>query len=101
MPFVSQRLLSELVRASDGARAVFATQNNRAGFPFIIPVVELRRVEEQIKRGEFSIQRLASIVKARRLRVGLRSHRLFNVNTPEDVEIAERLLRRPNVLKGS
>ena len=98
MPFVSQRLLRELIRASGEGRAVFAAQNNRAGFPFIIPVRDLPRVEEQIRHGEFSLQELASKLEARRARLGSRSHELFNVNTPEDVAIAERLLGRKRIV---
>jgi molybdopterin-guanine dinucleotide biosynthesis protein A len=94
MPFVSQRLLHDLIRTSGGARAVFAVQNKRAGFPFIIPAAQLLHVEEQVKRGEFSLQRLAAALKARCFRVPLRSYELFNVNTPEDVVAAERLLRK-------
>lgn len=94
MPFVSRRLLGDLIGASGAIRAVFAVQNNRAGFPFIIPVAKLPRVEEQMGRGEFSLQRLASSLKACRVRVPSRSHELFNVNTPEDIVAAERLLRK-------
>jgi molybdopterin-guanine dinucleotide biosynthesis protein A len=98
MPFISQRLLRDLTRSSGSTRAVFAMQGNRAGFPFIIPIIQLPRVEEQMKRGEFSLQRLASALNARRVRVGLRSHELFNVNTPEDFVVAEQLLRKRNSL---
>ena len=93
MPFVSQRLLCKLIRASGHARAVFTVQNNRAGFPFIIPGHQLSCVQEQLKRGELSLQGLASAVKAVRVRVPSRSHELFNVNTPEDMVAADRLLR--------
>ena len=93
MPFVSQRLLRRLIRASD-TRAVFAVQSNRAGFPFIIPIVELPRVEGQMRRGEFSLQQLASVLDAKRVRVGFRRQELFNVNTPEDIVVAKRLLQK-------
>lgn len=92
MPFLSQRLLRRLIRSSGDGQAVVAMQNNRAGFPFIIPIAALSRVEAQIKRGEFSLQRLASKLRARRLRIGSRSHELFNVNAPQDAVFAEGLL---------
>ena len=89
MPFVSERLLRNLIAASGGGRSAFVTQNGLVGFPFVIPASQLRTVERQIVRGEFSLQRLASALEAARIPVPQRSRQLFNVNTPADLRMAE------------
>jgi molybdopterin-guanine dinucleotide biosynthesis protein A len=101
MPLVSEGLLHRLMKRSRaGTRATFAVQSQRAGFPLIIPVVQMPLVEQQIARNDFSIQQLAAALKAGGLRIRSRSRELFNVNTPEDVPIAQQLLRRCSAIKS-
>lgn len=94
MPLVSLSLLQRLVRAGDGERAVFVVQEDRVGFPFILPVSVLAQVEEQISAGEFSLHALARRLRARRMKVSVRRRELFNVNSPMDAARAEQLLAR-------
>ena len=93
MPLVTAALLSRMVRASnDGARAVWATQTGRMGFPLILPVTALAAIEAQLQSKEFSLQALAGKVRARRVVVSSLRPDLFNVNTPEDAAAARRTL---------
>jgi len=95
MPLITPALLSRLFRASaDGKRATFTCQQQRVGFPFLLPAESLAVVEEQITAGELSLQSLAEKLHARRLFVPVRSEELCNVNTPADVARVEPALRR-------
>jgi molybdopterin-guanine dinucleotide biosynthesis protein A len=94
MPFVSEALVRKVVaalRTSD--KAVFASANRLAGFPLL-----LRReaclpiVRRQIERGDFSLQSLARVVRARVLDPAERLGRdLFNVNSPDELRAARKL----------
>lgn len=85
MPLVSPGLLQRMVRASHkGERATFAVQNGLVGFPFLLPVKSLPRVEEQMTTKEFSLSALAKRLAAHRVVIAARSRELFNVNTPAD-----------------
>ena len=93
MPLVTVALLRKVIRASgDNFRAVFSSQSGRVGFPLLLPAKALEAVQAQITAGHFSLQRLGAVLRARELRVG--SRQLCNVNTPEDVRLATRLLAR-------
>ena len=87
MPFVSVELLRGLLkRLSSRQRAVFATLDDVAGFPFVVRPSALEVVEGQISRKQFSIQKLATALEGRRWAVP-RSRRgeLRNLNTPDDL----------------
>jgi molybdopterin-guanine dinucleotide biosynthesis protein A len=95
MPLISPLLLRRLFRASaDGKCATFTAQEQRVGFPLLLPVTDLPVVEAQLAVGEFSLQALAEKLHARRLLVPARSEELDNVNTPADLARVERELHQ-------
>ncbi len=102
MPLISPLLLRRLFRASaDGKCATFTAQEQRVGFPLLLPVTDLAVVEMQLAAGEFSLQSLAGKLHARRLLVPARSEELGNVNTPEDLErVLAALARRQERAAG-
>ena len=94
MPLITPTLLRRLFRASaDGHCATFTAGDARAGFPLLLPVKVLPEIEEQISRGEFSLQALEKKLLARRLLIPAHAEELMNVNTPEDVARVELALR--------
>ena len=86
MPFISPALLNEIsTKLSPSRLAVFAVVDGTAGFPFVIRTQALPVVEQQIARGDFSLQRLALALKARRVRIPKsRQGEVRNINTPEE-----------------
>ncbi len=89
MPFVQAAWLKKLVRVwkASGAKAVFTEQGSFVGFPFVLTRECGEMVEAQRVKGEFSLQRLAKVLKAERVPVTEReAWRFMNVNTPEAVE---------------
>ena len=87
MPFVSPELMKEITsRITPDRLAVFVTMNGVAGFPFAIRASALPIVENQIASGRFSLQALAAVLDARRLRVPKACQaELRNLNTPEEL----------------
>lgn len=88
MPFVSASLLAGLERRLTGRRrAVFASVDGRAGFPFIIRKEAIEIVERQIARKEFSLRALAVALDARVWNVptAIRCE-LVNLNSPEEYD---------------
>jgi molybdopterin-guanine dinucleotide biosynthesis protein A len=98
MPFVSPGLLNALVdRAGLKERAVFATLNGTAGFPFYIHATALPVIERQMRKGQFSLQSLARALRAKLFRIPKRrAVELLNINTPEDWRMALRRHERGN-----
>lgn len=95
MPLISLALLKRVARLSrEGERVIFVAQAGRVGFPFLLPVKMLVRVEAQITAGEFSLQALAEKLRAHRVSSSARSRALFNVNTPEDAVRARAWLQK-------
>jgi molybdopterin-guanine dinucleotide biosynthesis protein A len=93
MPLITPPLLRRLFRASaDGKCATFTAQEQRVGFPLLLPVTDLAAMEGQLAAGEFSLQSLAEKLHARRLLVPARSEDLSNINTPDDVAHVEQVL---------
>ena len=92
MPFVSPALLQEISTKLSPARlAAFAVVDGAAGFPFVIRREALSLVEQQMARGEFSLQKLALALKARRVRIPKsRRQEVRNFNTPEEFREAIR-----------
>jgi molybdopterin-guanine dinucleotide biosynthesis protein A len=86
MPFVSTELLRQLVAQLSAKRAaVFAVSGLDAGFPLVIRVDALPVIESQMAKRAFSLQKLASALKARRMRIPMaRQAELRNINTPEE-----------------
>lgn len=92
MPFVSLNLLQEIsTKLSPSWPAAFAVVDGTAGFPFAIRKEALPLVEAQMVRGEFSLQKLALALKARRVRVPKsRQREVQNFNTPKEFREALR-----------
>ena len=92
MPFISPALLKDLARRlGSRQRAVFATADGRAGFPFLLRAADLPVIEQQIQVRQFSIHSLAEVLRAKLFRVpGSRTVELSNINTPADWENARR-----------
>ena len=93
MPLVSSALLNDLANQLGAKhRAVFATADGRAGFPFLLRDSALSVVEQQIQAKQFSIHSFAEVLRAKLLRVPKsRAAELMNVNTPADWENFRRL----------
>jgi len=89
MPFVTAPLLRKIIRASrQGGRAVFAEQRGRVGFPFLLSRSAAAEVRAALARHEFSVNALASRLRARKVSVRARCLDLFNVNTPDEARVA-------------
>lgn len=90
MPFVTPALLRKLLsRLRGSCRAVFTEVEGVVGFPFALRVECLPIVEGQIQARAFSLQSLAT--KLRAARVSPPHSRLsetFNVNAPPDLAAA-------------
>jgi molybdopterin-guanine dinucleotide biosynthesis protein A len=90
MPFVSATLLRKIIRAShNGTAAVFASEEARLGFPFLLSRTALATVDSQIAQRRFSICELAAALRAVVLPVPAASGQLFNVNTAADAAVAQ------------
>lgn len=98
-PFISATLLRQVVRRFRTSRgASFSTVDGLAGFPFVIEPSALPLIERQLKTKQFSLQALASSLKARLSPVPLkRRFELFNVNTPAEWEEARAHFRHGKV----
>ena len=96
-PFVSAAMMAVTIeRLKSGTDAVFTTERDVAGFPFVLRCDFLKQVEARLVAKEFSLQRLAATLRAKRVRVpGTRSWELFNVNTPAEWAEAKRMFQRP------
>jgi molybdenum cofactor guanylyltransferase len=86
MPFVSTGLLQKaLGNLTPGHRALFVRHGGRVGFPFLLRRDVLPVVIDQVVQKELSLQTLATILKARTIRLPhAMSAELFNINTPAD-----------------
>ncbi len=82
-PFVSPEWIRRVGQGR--TRAVFTCTADGAGFPFALARECMPVVERQLSSGEFSLQRLATKLRAKRLRLPARRvGELRNLNTPED-----------------
>jgi molybdopterin-guanine dinucleotide biosynthesis protein A len=90
MPFVSPGLLRTFGRRlKRRTAALFTEEGGKVGFPFLIRREALPVVERQLATGRLSLRGLAKALDARIVRVTRsRTHELFNVNTPGDLNIA-------------
>ena len=90
MPFVSSALMKALIsRLRPRMKALFIKENGRVGFPFLLRQTALPVVERQLARGQFSLQKLARVLRAQTICLPPgQTHELFNINTPADWEMA-------------
>ena len=86
MPFVSVEILHQMLRRFElSNQSLFVQTSEGAGFPFVLRKDVSPVVKEQVKRREFSIQKLARRLKAKRMKVPPKWRlQLLNINTPED-----------------
>ena len=110
MPFVSVAWLKRVLRESGGGkRAVFTEYDGMPGFPCLLPVADLARVQAEVRAGQLSLRNLSRVLGAHCLPVKRELEwRFFNVNTPEALEeargIADRVAQacsQPVLLDGS
>ena len=92
MPFLSSELLDDFFEeAMEVESAIFTKHSKGFGFPFLIYRKDLFKVQEQINKCEFSLQRLARSLSARSWVPPSRfESQLFNINSPEDLIKAKR-----------
>lgn len=91
MPFLSAGLLGKLLgRFRRHQGPVFVTVEGWAGFPLVLPRASLAVVGRQMAQKEYSLQRLAEVLHAQRLPAARHKAEVFNVNTPEDWELAQK-----------
>jgi molybdopterin-guanine dinucleotide biosynthesis protein A len=87
MPFITADLLCWMLANGGGGRKqpLFIRTRGTAGFPLLLPRTALATVSKQIHEGEFSLQALVKVVKAKliRPRRGF-ADQLRNVNTPSE-----------------
>lgn len=90
MPFVSAALLQRVLGSfRSGHGALFVRKGDRFSFPFLLRQTTLPVVVDQLAKGEFSLQELATILKTKSIKVQRKiSAELFNINTPADWEKA-------------
>lgn len=91
-PFITRDILEAvLAKFSPQTRAVFVGQS-RVGFPFALRRNTLEQVSQLIAARQFSLQFLASAVKAKRLRLpSSQQFAVFNINTQTDYRTAREL----------
>lgn len=96
MPFVSRVLLRQLLRRSGSPpKAAFVTFDGFAGFPCLLPVSVLEKVEGQVRQRRWALQSLATTLAAIRIPLSCRRrHELLNINSLEDWRSAQRLFLR-------
>jgi len=103
MPFVSTELIQFIVQQLEESKqsrlqavlgkshpgiCLFVRSRSRAGFPFVLPRGAIEIVDHQIQTGDYSLQGLATVIRATLIPLRHRLLRqLFNVNTPEDLAV--------------
>jgi molybdopterin-guanine dinucleotide biosynthesis protein A len=95
MPFVSNDLLWRIIESFErNGKAMFMVERSRTGFPFLLPRTALPAVQRHLATRRLSLRALARGLRARKLKLPA-NQRLesFNINTPEDFEIAKQLWR--------
>ena len=89
MPFLTADFTQRILAVE--AEAVFASVKGTVGFPFVLSPVVLPKVEAQLTAGRRSLQRLATRMRARRIRVlATEAAQLQNLNTPADLAAARK-----------
>jgi molybdopterin-guanine dinucleotide biosynthesis protein A len=95
MPFVTFDLLQRLLQSESAA---FASSEEKAGFPFILPCDVNETVERQLVARQYSLQALARVCGAALLPAS--SAEVFNVNTPDEMRQAEQIVHRLNAAEN-
>jgi molybdopterin-guanine dinucleotide biosynthesis protein A len=96
MPFVSEELLNIILTTwalvpRGHEHALFASSNDKVGFPCILSQFAVAGIEDQLRTESFSMQFLAKALRARKLKVPSRFEReLFNINTPADLALSRK-----------
>jgi iron complex transport system ATP-binding protein len=92
MPLLSTELLREVLRcAAEKQEPIFTMENQRAGFPFVLPRTAVRVVSSQVDAGELSLQSLRRALNAREFCPPKKwLDQLLNVNTARDYQLAVR-----------
>ena len=100
MPFVTLGLFRDIMaKLSPSRLAVFAVVDGTAGFPFAVQTEALPVIEQQMALGDFSLQKLAIALKARRSRIPkTRQWEVQNINTPEEWVTAGQMLGSGKIL---
>jgi molybdopterin-guanine dinucleotide biosynthesis protein A len=94
MPFITgEHLLNMVARHSRTGRPVFSGPEKKAGFPCILPGSSLELIENQIRNGEFSLQKLANVCRGEMLDAAQEGE-LLNLNTPDEFEVAKALVKK-------
>lgn len=95
MPLVSPDFLEKVMRtALETSRPVFTSLDRRPGFPLALPRKVLPVILKQIEQGQFALSTLARALKAKRLVPSPReSLCLLNINRPDDLKRARKLVR--------
>jgi molybdopterin-guanine dinucleotide biosynthesis protein A len=93
MPFLSAELLKRVARAfTPNTTAVFTKNGEFAGFPFAVRRNTVELVEEQIESGDFSLQTLARLSRAKFVRA--KASELVDLDTPADLARARKLAEK-------
>jgi len=91
MPFVTPgfyRLFLKQYSLTDAG--LFVREGRSLGFPFIVRDTALEMVEEQLTKGDFSLQRLAQKIDAKRWKPpGTLQSCLFNINSQTEWRVAQ------------
>jgi molybdopterin-guanine dinucleotide biosynthesis protein A len=96
MPFVPAPFLQKLLHKRRPAdKAIFACEKQLAGFPCLFQREAcLPFISRQIERGEFSLQKLARLLRARMVRPPANAAEdLANINTPAELKAARQQIR--------
>jgi molybdopterin-guanine dinucleotide biosynthesis protein A len=96
-PFVSLALLEKLLNSlrPDDA-AVFVAAHKRVSFPFLLRRDCLSVVEKQLAKRRYSLQALAAALRAKKVLLSPGEEMdLFNINTPQEWEIARQRWSAP------
>jgi len=95
MPFITPELINLLIEKLAPSRSgVFVRSKAELGFPFILRRQALPTVARRIERHQFSLQQLATALKAKAVTLPRAwASQLQNINTKEDFLIAQS--RRP------
>jgi molybdopterin-guanine dinucleotide biosynthesis protein A len=92
MPLIEPVLLRQIIEQfQTTGRAVFARVARTTGFPCIVPCNKAAVIEQLIDRKSFSMQKLASSLRAKFADFeGREANQLININTPVELRAARR-----------
>jgi molybdenum cofactor guanylyltransferase len=96
MPFVPLSILMRVLdQSASPTRASFVEVNGRIGFPFLVNRTALELVRELLHENQASLHELAKRLQAHRILASMGEiPLLLNVNSTEDLQLAQSLLTR-------